>query len=73
MREAGGRLRIPVQLVGTADGCQPWAGRWERGVDDAFAVQDELARLIVEGVREPLLDLTGTAERGMTFGSKPAE
>lgn len=54
VRQGDGRLRLTVQLVDTADGCQLWAGKYERQAVDVFTVQDELSRGIAEELR-PLL------------------
>jgi len=40
------RLRITAQLVDTATRAHRWAERYDRKVDDLFAVQDEIARVI---------------------------
>jgi TolB-like protein/DNA-binding SARP family transcriptional activator len=49
-RRAGGRVRINVQLVDAASGEHLWADRFDRGLEDIFAVQDELAARIVEAL-----------------------
>ena len=46
VRKAGKRLRITVQLVDVADGCHLWSERFDREMDDIFAVQDEIASAI---------------------------
>jgi eukaryotic-like serine/threonine-protein kinase len=51
VRKAGNRLRITVQLTNAADGYQLWSERYDREMDDIFAVQDEIARAIVERLR----------------------
>ena len=47
VRKAGTRVRITVQLVDTASGTHHWAERYDRNVDDIFAVQDEVTQHIV--------------------------
>jgi TolB-like protein/Tfp pilus assembly protein PilF len=47
VRRAGDRLRITAQLSSTADGRLLWSERYDRRLNDVFAVQDELARTIV--------------------------
>ena len=44
VRKAGNRLRINAQLINTADGYHLWSERYDRDMDDVFAVQDEIAR-----------------------------
>ena len=46
VRQSGGRARITVQLIDAASGNHVWADRYDRGLDDEFAVQDEIAQRI---------------------------
>ena len=46
VRKAGAQIRITVQLVNIADGYQLWSERFDRELEDIFAVQDEIARAI---------------------------
>ena len=41
VRRAGNRVRITAQLIDAKDGAYLWAERYERSVDDIFAIQDE--------------------------------
>jgi TolB-like protein/tetratricopeptide (TPR) repeat protein len=53
VRIADDRLRITVQLVNVADGCQLWSEKYDRTMDDVFALQEEIAgsiRLALRGV-----------------------
>ncbi len=47
VRKAGDRVRITAQLVDAQSGDHVWAGRYDRKLDDIFAVQDEITREIV--------------------------
>ncbi|MDA0230136.1 MAG: adenylate/guanylate cyclase domain-containing protein [Proteobacteria bacterium] len=47
VRKAGNRVRITVQLVDAADGHHLWAERYDRELEDVFAVQDEITQVIV--------------------------
>jgi serine/threonine-protein kinase len=47
VRRADDRLRITAQLSCTEDGRLVWSGRYDRTLDDVFALQDELAQTIV--------------------------
>lgn len=49
-RHAGGRVRINAQLVDALHGDHLWADRFDRSLDDIFAVQDEVAGKIVEAL-----------------------
>jgi len=47
VRKAGNRLRITAQLVDVADGYRLWSERYDRTLDDIFAIQEEIAESIV--------------------------
>ena len=47
VRRAGNRMRITTQLVDAASGTQVWAERYDRDMDDIFAVQDEISLQLV--------------------------
>ncbi len=51
VRRVGRRLRITAQLQDVADGCQLWSERYDRNVEDVFAIQDEIARSIVDRLK----------------------
>jgi TolB-like protein len=49
-RRSSGRVRINVQLIDAIEGGNLWAERFDRRLDDIFAVQDEVAAKIVEAL-----------------------
>ena len=51
VRRAGQQLRVTAQLTSTEDGRLLWSQRFDRRLDDVFALQDELARTIVDTLR----------------------
>jgi TolB-like protein/Flp pilus assembly protein TadD len=51
VRKAGNKLRITAQLVNVADGYQLWSQRYDRDMEDVFAIQDEIAQNIVKALR----------------------
>jgi serine/threonine protein kinase/Flp pilus assembly protein TadD len=51
VRKAGMKLRINAQLVNVADGYQLWSQRYDRDMEDVFAIQDEIAQNIVKALR----------------------
>ncbi|HKS94864.1 MAG TPA: tetratricopeptide repeat protein, partial [Terriglobia bacterium] len=51
LRRAGNRLRISAQLVETRTGRSVWAERYDRQMEDVFAIQDELAQSIAKALR----------------------
>ncbi|MDJ0942794.1 MAG: BTAD domain-containing putative transcriptional regulator [Kiloniellales bacterium] len=55
VRAAAGRVRITTQLVDGATGGQIWAARYDRSLEDIFALQDEIAESIVQALKVKLL------------------
>lgn len=49
-RRAGGRVRINAQLIDAIEGDHLWAERFDRSLEDIFAVQDEVTGKIVEAL-----------------------
>jgi adenylate cyclase len=47
VRKAGNRVRITVQLIDAVADRHVWAERYDRDLEDLFAVQDEVTRAIV--------------------------
>jgi adenylate cyclase len=47
VRKAGDRLRVTVQLIDTVSDAHIWAERYDRKLDDVFAIQDEITTAIV--------------------------
>jgi TolB-like protein/Tfp pilus assembly protein PilF len=67
VRKAGNRLRITAQLINVADGYQVWSGKYDRTVEDVFAIQDEIAKAITDSLRVTLTHSgSGTIVRGAT-------
>jgi adenylate cyclase len=50
VRKAGNRVRITAQLIDAADGHQVWADRYDRALEDIFAVQDEITHSIIGAI-----------------------
>jgi adenylate cyclase len=59
VRAAGTRIRVSAQLIDTSSRAHLWAQRYDRELEDIFALQDEITEAIV-GALEPEL---GAAER----------
>jgi TolB-like protein/tetratricopeptide (TPR) repeat protein len=51
VRTAGEQMRITAQLTSTDDGRLVWSQRYDRTAGDVFALQDEIARTIVDTLR----------------------
>ncbi len=55
VRKAGARVRITAQLVGAANDSQVWGERYDRDLNDIFAMQDEISKAIVAALKLTLL------------------
>ena len=55
VRKAGGRVRITAQLIDGATGGHIWAERYDRDLNDIFALQDEISQAIVNALKLKLL------------------
>src|SRR6266404_4716005 len=55
VRQSGDRLRITAQLAAADDGRTLWSERYDRALDDVFAIEDEIARTIVSTLRTTFL------------------
>jgi serine/threonine protein kinase/tetratricopeptide (TPR) repeat protein len=55
VRKAGNKLRITAQLVNVSDGYHLWSERYDREMDDVFAIQDEITLAIVDNLKVSLL------------------
>ena len=52
VRKAGNRVRVTAQLIDAQSGSHLWAKKFDRELDDIFAVQDEITRSIVATLAE---------------------
>jgi non-specific serine/threonine protein kinase len=68
IRRSGNRLRITAQLVEIATRHSVWAERYDRQLEDVFAIQDEIARSIAQALR-----ITLTPQEEKVIGLKPTE
>ena len=55
LRRSGARMRAAVQLVEVETGRELWSRRYDRGLADAFAVQDELTQAIIAEIEHVLV------------------
>jgi adenylate cyclase len=55
VRKAGGRVRITAQLIDGATGGHVWAERYDRDLNDIFALQDEISEAICNALKLKLL------------------
>jgi non-specific serine/threonine protein kinase len=56
LRRAGNRLRITAQLIETRTGHSVWAERYDRQIEDVFAIQDEIAQAIARALKVVLTE-----------------
>ena len=61
VRKSGTRVRVTAQLVHVATDSRLWSDTYERELKDIFAVQDDIAKSVVEELRTTLLGATATA------------
>ncbi len=54
VRKAGTKIRVTVLLSDTTDGYQLWSKRFDRELDDVFAIQDEIAETVVAELQSEL-------------------
>jgi adenylate cyclase len=68
VRKAGGRVRITAQLIDGETGDHVWADRYDRDLDDIFAIQDEISKAIVTALKLKLLpeERKAIEQRGTT-------
>jgi adenylate cyclase len=68
VRKAGGRVRINAQLIDGATGEHVWADRYDRDLEDIFAIQDEISKAIVDALKLKLLpeEKKAIEQRGTT-------
>jgi len=55
IRKDSNRLRITAQLIKVADGSHLWSEKFDREIEDVFAIQDEIAVAIVDILKVKLL------------------
>jgi TolB-like protein len=56
VRRAGARVRITAQLVEAAAGIHIWADRYDRSLEDIFALQDEITLSVIGAIEPSLRD-----------------
>ncbi len=71
LQRSGNRLRVTAQFIDATTGHHLWADRFDRKVDDIFALQDEIARKILIELQVKLT--SGENARVATRGTKNLE
>ena len=66
LQKSGDQVRINVQLVDVQNGLQAWSEKYDRKLDNVFAVEDEIAKAIATKLR---VQLTGGAGQPLVVDS----
>ena len=66
LQKVGDQVRINVQLVDVQNGLQIWSAKYDRKLDNVFAVEDEIAKAIATKLR---VQLTGSAGQPLVVDS----
>lgn len=56
VRKSGNRIRITAQLIDAQDGTHLWAERYDRTMDDIFAIQDEITLVLATEMQVKLTE-----------------
>ena len=56
VRKSGNKLRVTAQLIKVADGFHLYSEKFDRELEDIFAIQDEISEAILKAVKIKLLD-----------------
>ena len=56
VRKSGNRIRITAQLIDAKDGTHLWAERYDRAIDDIFAIQDEITLVLATEMQVKLTE-----------------
>src|SRR5207344_2351202 len=63
IRRSSGRIRVTGQLIDTLTGNHIWAERYDRVLEDVFAVQEEVTEAIVTAIA-PQVETTEQSKAG---------
>jgi len=69
VRKVGNHLRVTAQLIEASDGLHLWSERYDRELSDVFAIQEEIAKKIVQALR---VELSDKERRALARSSPPA-
>jgi serine/threonine protein kinase/tetratricopeptide (TPR) repeat protein len=56
VQKSGNHLRITTQLINVSDGYHLWSERFDRTMDNVFAIQDEISMAVVDRLKGELLE-----------------
>ena len=66
VRKDGGRVRVTAQLVWSADGSHLWSQTFDRDLSGVFAIQEEIARAVVQALQVKVFPGATVARQGTT-------
>ncbi len=72
VRRAGDKIRVAAQLIDARTGSHVWAERYDRGLDDIFAVQDEITLVLATEMQVKLTEGEQARLRYTTTGNVEA-
>jgi serine/threonine-protein kinase len=74
VRKAGKRVRVTAQLIEVADGYHLWSERFDRDLEDVFAIQDEISLAIADRLKTELVSgkQPATTDAPEDYRPKPA-
>jgi adenylate cyclase len=72
VRKAGNRVRITAQLIDGRSGGHLWAERYDRGLEDIFAVQDDVTQQIVRSLEVKLIGSREVSASSVETGNPEA-
>ena len=78
VRRSGSRVRVTAQLIDAETGNHIWAERYDREVNEVFAVQDEITTAVVTAIQPAVADAemqrrsAKAARESRRLGSVPA-
>jgi TolB-like protein len=56
LQRSGSRIRVTTQLVSVADGYHLWSERFDKEMEDLFAIEDQIAEQVARALRVILKD-----------------
>ena len=67
VRKIGNRVRVTAQLIDSTSAAHIWAERYDRGLDDIFAIQDEVTEAVVARIAEGIKGARALHARSRPF------
>jgi len=71
MRKAGDRVRVTVQLIDALSDRHVWAERYDRRLEDAFQLQDEICDHVVAAIQSRIMHESGAAAPTVAASQTP--